>query len=126
MMKREADHELCNIGFRGQKQRYFLAMMMYICSFVLLVWMIVTEASAWLRMLLFIPLFIGALGYFQARDKTCVHLAARGMKSVHNGQVERIEDPRLNKQLQQRAASVWLKSVVTAIVITVLLFFIAF
>lgn len=47
--------------------------------------MLLGEASWWLRLVLFLPAFIGAIGFLQARNRFCVSYAASGLQNAREG-----------------------------------------
>ena len=59
-----------NIGPRGQRSRYRLGIVAFGAAAVLAVVLFLIDAPRPSRLLLFVPAWIGALGLFQARDKT--------------------------------------------------------
>jgi hypothetical protein len=74
------------------------------------------------RFALFLPFVAGAHGYFQARDRTCVGLAARHERDLDDGPVE-VTDPGELAQIDRQARRVYAKSVAlaAAMVLVVLL-----
>jgi hypothetical protein len=65
-----AQSRVANIGPREQKRRLGLGVVALGISVALAAWLIANGASLRWRSLLFVPLFVAGLGYFQARDKT--------------------------------------------------------
>jgi hypothetical protein len=59
-----------NIGPREQTRRIRQGVVAFGISVALAAWLIASGASLRWRSLLFVPLFVAGLGYFQARDKT--------------------------------------------------------
>jgi hypothetical protein len=70
-----------------------------------------------LRLALFVPLFGGALGLLQARDHTCVMLAARNQCEIPRG-VAAVTDSWLAGQLRRQAREVLLEAAVLAAFLT--------
>ena len=64
-----------------------------------------------------IPFFMGALGYFQAREQTCVFYAARSQRNMDEGS-ERLVDPQALALVRRQATRVWLRAVVASLVLT--------
>lgn len=70
--------------------------------------------------LLLAPLFFaGFLGVFQAREHTCVALASRGLRDLDTGP-QRIDDPERDRAVRSKARGVFAKSVVAALVATLI------
>ena len=65
-----AHARVANIGPRERGRRLRFGLAAGIFSLVAAVLLIVSEVSPRWRFALFVPLFLAALGYFQARDKT--------------------------------------------------------
>lgn len=59
-----------NIGLHERNKRLFLGISMFLLGLGLWTWMSILEASQWLRLLLFIPFFIGTLNFFQSKEET--------------------------------------------------------
>jgi hypothetical protein len=66
-----------------------------------------------LRLVVFAPFWVGAIGVFQARQKTCVVLVARGQRNLDGGD-EPVVDPSELDQLRKQASAVYLRSLVVA------------
>lgn len=65
------------------------------------------------------PLFFGGfVGVFQARDRTCVHLASRGLRDLGEG-VERVEDPSERQALRSQATRVMWKALGATVVLMI-------
>lgn len=71
-----------------------------------------------------IPFFLGTLGYFQARERTCVFLAAVGQRNLDAG-AERITDAAELARVRREAWRVWLRALATALVLTILVLSVA-
>ena len=69
------------------------------------------------RLTLLVPLWIGALGIFQALDKTRIRLAARGRRDMDTGG-EPITDPVELARVRSQARRVHVKSLLLSIVVT--------
>ena len=59
-----------NIGPRGQQQRFRLGILAAVAAGVLAAALLLLDAPRFWRLVCFVPLWIGTLGFFQARDKT--------------------------------------------------------
>jgi hypothetical protein len=71
-----------NLVDRGVRRRQLLGMAWLIAGIVAAVVLIATDASRNWRLLLIVPFTISANGFLQAREKTCVILAAVGKREV--------------------------------------------
>ncbi|HMF57583.1 MAG TPA: hypothetical protein VK619_14670 [Pyrinomonadaceae bacterium] len=106
-----------NIGPREQRKRSvmgFAALMAGVCLAFALV---VMNAPRWSRVSLFFPIWIAALGLFQAREKTCIAMAARGMRNMDEGE-ETVEDRDEAEGLRMNARRINMRAFVIAIVVT--------
>ncbi len=57
----------------------------YIGSYLFIVLgglMLLGEASWWMRLVLFLPAYVGAIGFLQARNRFCVAYAAAGQQNA--------------------------------------------
>ena len=72
------------------------------------------------RLLIFLPAWASAIGFFQVSAKTCVALAARGLKNMDSGD-EAITDPTELAQVRAQSRRVHIRAIVTAVVVAVLL-----
>lgn len=68
--KAMSEQKEINIGLHERNKRLFLGISMVLLGLGLWAWMSMLEASQWLRVLLFIPFFIGTLGIFQSKEET--------------------------------------------------------
>lgn len=64
--------EVCipNIGVKNQQMRRNFGLVMLVISAVIGIVMLLMGAAFWLRLLLFVPFYLGMVGIFQAREKT--------------------------------------------------------
>jgi hypothetical protein len=111
------DTEAINIGPREQMKRRLLGIVALVCGVGLAFVAVVAEAPRWSRALVFIPVWLAGLGMFQAREKTCVALAARGVCNMDAGE-EPIGDRALAARLREKAARINRRSLVLAAVTT--------
>jgi hypothetical protein len=109
-----------NIGPRERRRRLvgglvFLAVAA--CVAGCLIWF---DAPQPWRLLVFLPAWVSAIGFFQVSEKTCVALAARGVKNMDTGD-EAITDPRELERVRAQSRRVHIRAVVSAAVATILL-----
>ena len=69
------------------------------------------------RLPIFLPLWMGATGVMQAREKTCVALAKSGQQNMDSG-IERVIEAATLRQHQAQARRVHSKSLVLAAVLS--------
>jgi hypothetical protein len=108
-----------NIGVAGRRQRLLygaISLALGIAAAALLV-SGVGGVSRGARLLLFLPFLGAALGLMQARDHTCVRLAARGQRDLDRGS-EVVADPWLLNQLKRQAREVIVEAVLAAALLT--------
>lgn len=109
-----------NIGPRERQRRlvgglFFLAIAICVAGSL-----IVFNAPRPWRLLVFLPTWAAAIGFFQVRAKTCVALAARGLKNMDSGD-EAITDPRELDQVRSQSRSVHIRSILTGVIAAALL-----
>lgn len=56
-----------------------------ITTAVLIIALFVISENRWLRLIVFLPAFIAAVGYLQTKNKFCVSYAASGMQNASEG-----------------------------------------
>lgn len=112
-----------NIGPRERAKRRVMGIVALVCGVGLAFLMVVLEAPRWSRALVFFPVWLAGLGMFQARERTCIALAARGRCNFDAGE-EAVADAALAARLREKAKGINRRAMVVAAVITtvVLLF----
>lgn len=115
--------EETNIGPREQTKRRLMGIVALVCGVGMAFLMVVLEAPRWSRALVFFPVWLAGLGMFQARERTCIALAARGRCNFDTGE-EAVSDAAQAARLREKAKRISRRSVVVAALITtvVLLF----
>jgi hypothetical protein len=109
-----------NIGPRERKRRLvggFVFLLVAVCVAVCLI--LFNAPRPW-RLLVFLPTWAAAIGFFQVRARTCVALAARGLKNMDAGE-EEITNPRELDDVRAQSRSVHIRAIVTAVVVAALL-----
>lgn len=109
-----------NIGPRERQRRlvagfFFLAIAICVAGSL-----VVFNAPRPWRLLVFLPTWAAAIGFFQVSAKTCVALAARGLKNMDAGD-EEITDPRELDQVRKQSRVVHIRSALTAVVVAAVL-----
>jgi hypothetical protein len=115
--------ELCipNIGPRERQRRLvggFVFLAIAACVAGCLVWF---EAPRSWRLLVFLPAWAAAIGFYQVKEKTCVALAARGLKNIDNGD-EAITDPGELERIRAQSRRVHIRAILSAVVVAGLMF----
>ena len=59
-----------NIGSKERQKRLISGIIMLGLSVGILVVLVATDVNRWWRLALFLPLWMGTVGFFQAREKT--------------------------------------------------------
>jgi hypothetical protein len=106
-----------NLGPRGRRSRVALGVVLAILGLGGAVLLVLGGFDRGLRLALFAPLFGAALGLLQARDHTCVVLAARNQCEI-GGSVGAVADPWLAGQLRRQAGEVLFESAAAAALLT--------
>ena len=115
--------EAANIGPRERRKRRLLGVVALTVGVGLAFLLVVMAAPRWSRLVVFVPIWIAGLGLLQAREKTCIALAARGTCNMDAGE-ERVEDPHLAGQLRDKSRRINRRALMTAgaATVTALLF----
>ncbi len=116
----QADQSEINIGPREQFKRRLLGRVALIASVALTFALIAYGAPRFVRLVIFFPLWMAALGYFQAREKTCIALAARGTCNMDAGE-QNIEDQMRKAKLRGKARRIHLRALIMAVALTLLI-----
>jgi hypothetical protein len=111
--------EAINIGPRERRKRRLLGIVALTVSVALAFVLIVYDAPRWSRLVIFFPIWMAGLGLMQAREKTCIALAARGTCNMDAGE-EELKDERLIEQLRDKARRIHRRALINAVVITVM------
>lgn len=115
-----ADQLEINIGPREQFKRRLLGRIALIAGVALTFALIAYGAPRLLRLVVFFPLWMAALGFLQAREKTCIALAARGTCNLDTGEQE-IKDSRRVERLREKARKIHLRALMMAVALTLLI-----
>jgi hypothetical protein len=105
-----------NIIRSGRRRRLVQGLVLAIASLSATVLLMRNEAMAAWYGIVFILVLVASLMLLQARDRTCVLLAARGARERAGGGVEAIDDPEMVRQLKRQATHVFLEAVAIAVV----------
>ncbi|MFL6253391.1 MAG: OapA N-terminal domain-containing protein [Pyrinomonadaceae bacterium] len=115
--------EAANIGPRERRKRRLLGIVSLTVAVGVAFVLVSFGAPRWSRLVVFFPLWMAGLGLLQARDKTCIALAARGVCNMDAGE-EPVVDGALASRLRKKAAAIHKRALMVAAAITfvVLLF----
>lgn len=106
-----------NIGPREVFKRRLMGIVALVAGVGLAFLVVVINAPRWSRLIVFFPIWIAGLGFFQAREKTCIALAASGKCNLDTGEVE-IGDAKLVDQLRVKARQINRRALAIALVVT--------
>jgi hypothetical protein len=109
-----------NIGPRERKRRLVGGLFFLAIAICVALCLLVFNAPRPWRLLVFLPTWAAAIGFFQVRAKTCVALAARGLKNLDTGD-EEITDARELGQVRAQSRAVHIRSVLTGVIAAALL-----
>ena len=116
--KREASEvSASNIGPREQRKRRLLGIVALTVGVAVAFVLVIFEAPRLSRAVVFFPVWLAGLGLLQARERTCIALAARGMCNMDAGE-EELNDENLLGQLRGKSRRIHRRALVTAIAIT--------
>lgn len=118
-MEQSPPARIANIGTNERRKRLIWGVVASGVGVVIAVLLIMIGAPLIWRMPLFLIFYVGALGIFQARDKTCVKLAARGQRDMDSGP-QQISVAAELQQVQRQARVVYSKSAIMAAILTAL------
>jgi len=100
-----------NIGPIGCKRRGTMGRVWLALGVGLVAALVMRDAPMWWYSVAAVPFFLAALGYFQAREQTCVFLAVVGRQNLDGGS-ERITDAGVLSRMRSEANRVWVRAVV--------------
>lgn len=110
--------EVSNIGPRERRKRRLLGIVSLTVAVAVAFLLVSFGAPRWSRLVVFFPLWMAGLGLLQAREKTCIALAARGVCNMDAGE-ETIDDKALAARLRAKASAVHRRALLVAAAITV-------
>ena len=113
-----AKAEAINIGPRERRKRRLLGIVSLTVAVGVAFVLVAFDAPRWARLVVFFPLWMAGLGLLQAREKTCIALAARGVCNMDAGE-ETIQDKALASKLRAKAAAIHKRALLVAAAITV-------
>jgi hypothetical protein len=109
--------EAVNIGPLERRKRRLLGIVALTVGVGVAFILVVYGAPRWSRLVVFFPVWMAGLGLLQAREKTCIALAARGVCNMDAGEVG-LMDEKLIEELRAKARQINRRSTITAALIT--------
>ncbi|MFN8622860.1 MAG: hypothetical protein U0869_19150 [Chloroflexota bacterium] len=110
----------CNIGPAEIERRRRSGIAGLVVAALVAIALVVTDAPAVLRLAVWVPLFVGLLGFVQARMRFCVGYAAAGIKNFGPlGTQEKVADSAAHREDLRRAAGVTIATGAVAAIITI-------
>jgi hypothetical protein len=106
-----------NLGPRERHRRLLGGHIGTALTVVAMVALRALHARRGFRLLLFLPIAFAAVGYLQYSARTCVHLAARGLRNLDAG-AEKLTDFTVRLALRRRAEKIFLASLAAAALLT--------
>ena len=106
-----------NIGPRETRKRRVMGIAALAAGAVLAFALVVVGAPWWSRAVVFFPVWLAALGLLQARERTCVALAARGVCNMDGGELP-VEDDGAARELRGKARRINRRALLVAAVVT--------
>jgi hypothetical protein len=106
-----------NIGPGGRRRRVTLGIVLLVGGVGATALLVGLGVARGARLALFLPFLGAAMGLLQARDHTCVMLAARGQCEIDRG-LGAVDDTWMAGQLKRQAREVLLESVMVAAFLT--------
>lgn len=111
------DEIIANIGPNQCRQRLYSGFIALAISFIAFGLFIYFDINRVYRLVLFLPLMIAMLGFYQARNHTCVLLAAIHARNMDGGN-QAITDPALDAKIRHQAEKVYFQSSIVSAIIT--------
>jgi len=108
---------LANIGTAGRRRRRMISISAFGVAAAFAVGLGAIGAPRTWRLLLFVPLWVGALCFFEVQARTCVVLAARGLRNMGAGN-ERIGSPDDLRRVMQQSRRVHVQTLLLSAALT--------
>jgi hypothetical protein len=107
----------CNIGPDEIARRRRSGRIGLAASIVLAIGLVLVGAPTWSRLLLALPLYLGAIGFIQARDRFCVGFAAAGITNFEAvGTTHTIADEAARQADRRHARGLLARSAAIAVI----------
>ena len=106
-----------NLGPGETRKRRVMGFAALAAGAVLAFALVVVGAPWWSRAVVFFPVWLAALGLLQARERTCVALAARGVCNMDEGELP-LEDETAARELRDKARRINRRALLVAATVT--------
>ena len=106
-----------NIGPGETRKRRVMGIAALAAAAALAFGLVLVGVPWWMRAVVFFPVWLAALGLLQARERTCVALAARGVCNMDDGEAP-IEDESAARELREKARRINRRAMLLAAVVT--------
>lgn len=106
-----------NIGPGETRKRRVMGIAALAAGAALAFGLVAAGAPWWSRAAVFLPVWLAALGLLQARERTCVALAARGVCNMDSGELP-IEDETAARELRDKARRINRRAMLVAALVT--------
>jgi len=115
---------VCNIGKNEIRKRYATGFVGLIIAAILVYELVLFSLPTWSLLTCFIPLFLGAEGFYQGYLKFCAGFAARSIFDFSGSSNEKgnVMDKEAHSLDMRKAMRINLYSLVTAAVLTVVIY----
>ncbi len=114
---------VCNIDAGGRRKRAIFGIIVLVISIALWYYLQTLSVNLW-QLFVVIPLWLGFNGIWQARFSFCVGNASRHQYEI-NGKIEKVTDKDQIAQDKKKAMQINIYSIVSAILLTAVLFLIS-
>ncbi len=117
--RREYIPGVCNLGRNEVIARYLTAIIGYVTTAVLAFFLIVNQIPLLFRLVVFIPAFIGSIGFLQGFWRFCVAYGIRGVFNVSSsiGKTDTVEQAEFRKKDRRTAfVIIWLSALIASCV----------
>ena len=112
-----------NLGKTQKRARLILGVVLFSFAGFLSVLFVYLEVPAMLRAVVFLPYFISMLGFLQAKERTCVVFAYKGIQDMGGG-AEAVKDAGASKFLKTKAQKIVVQAAFIAFVLTLVAAFV--
>jgi len=109
--------EAINIGPGETRKRRVMGIAALAAGALTAFALVVVGAPWWSRVVVFFPVWLAALGLLQARERTCVALAGRGVCNMDEGE-RPIEDETAARGLRDKARRINRRALLVAAMVT--------
>lgn len=114
----------CNIGGPEIRRRKISAIIGAIFSIAFYIFVLSIHAPKGVRALIFFPLVLATIGWYQSRRKFCLAYGLSGVFNIGNlGEVSRVQDPAQRSADRAQALKMLAQATVVAVMLALLLTF---